>query len=98
MQRPSVGGRRAFDRLPLVAHRLHPRHQLDVVCVLTEQAQDVLGLGAGGDALGGEVGLVRVDRQQRATLAMAAWFRVDRASGESSSGGGNRPVSVYISW
>jgi hypothetical protein len=36
--------------------------------VLTEQAQDVLGLGTGGDALGGEIGLIRVDRQQRRDL------------------------------
>jgi hypothetical protein len=36
---------------------------LDVVGVLTEQTQYVLGLGAGGDALGGEVGFVGVDRE-----------------------------------
>jgi hypothetical protein len=33
--------------------------------VFTEQPQDVLGLGPSGDALGGEIGPIRVDRQQR---------------------------------
>ncbi len=47
---------------------VQPHHQTDVVGVLTEQAQHVLGLGAGGDALGGEIGLIGVDRQQRRDL------------------------------
>jgi hypothetical protein len=36
--------------------------------VLAEQPQHFLGLGAGSDALGGEIDLVRVDRQQRRHL------------------------------
>ena len=40
-------------------------YQVDVVGVLTEQAQYVIGLGAGGDALGGEIEFIGVDWEQR---------------------------------
>jgi hypothetical protein len=73
MLSPRVRVRRAVDRLPLLAQRLHPHqssvhgkrcphhrsvlrvqphHQPDVIGVLTEQPQHLLGLGPSGDALG----------------------------------------------
>jgi hypothetical protein len=59
------GQRRPHHRAVL---RVQPHHQPDVARVVTEQPQHILGLASGSDALGGEIGLIRVDRQQRRHL------------------------------
>lgn len=48
--------------------RVQSHHQPDVIGILTDQAQHLLGLGARGDALGGEIDLIGVDREQRGHL------------------------------
>ena len=73
---------------------VQPHHQSDVAVVLTGQPQHLLGLGAGGDALGGEVGLIGVDRQQRCHLGDGGTGSDVHRFGLSSSGGGSRSVRV----
>ena len=58
----AMGGKRGADHRGILGVQLD--HQPDVIGVQADQAHDVLRLGSGGDALGGEVGFVRVDWQE----------------------------------
>lgn len=78
MRSPCVLGRRAFDRLPHRATvpcqrrshhrsvlRVQPHRPVDIARVLTDHPRHLLGRGPSGDALGGGIDLIRVDRLQR---------------------------------